>query len=530
VLVKVVRDEKSKIAIDQVNVARNGFVLDPLLDNPDYFLYAGDSLFDENTMLIYSLKKNDFKSAVSNQAFQQLGAKLQTLRMTSNWITNSSGEIVALVRQKDGKNYFQIKKGGKYVGSAEIDTSLYSLVAISEDFKRVYAVTENNLEQRSLVSLDASSMQDQKTVFTQPGKDILSVVLGRNRQPEGVRYIDEGMLITHYFDQNSIKLHARLKNTIPGASISEFSRSYSGKQSLVYVEASNNPGDLYYFDQERNELSKIDQQLSAKDSITYAPSLVLNAVSKDGWNIEGYLTVPSNNSAIKKPLIVLPHGGPIGIRDHRGFDKEVQFLASQGYAVLTVNYRGSEGFGTKFREAGKLSLGTLIEDDIQAMVDVIIRRPDIDSSRMCIMGTSYGGYSALVAVSRKSNPYRCAISISGPSDRVLQFTASDSAMHKEGRKFMTEYFGDPIQDSADLQAVQPIYNYKDIKVPVMLIHGTEDRRVDIEQSNRMQRMLSISGNIPVMLTLKGEEHGLRHEESIRLAWLNIAAFLQESLH
>ena len=94
----------------------------------------------------------------------------------------------------------------------------------------------------------------------------------------------------------------------------------------------------------------------------------------------------------------MPHGGPIGVSDARDFNPDVQYFAGAGYAVLTVNYRGSAGYGRAFLDAGKREWSEGIEDDIDAAVDRVVADGLVDPERMCIAGASYGGYSALISV------------------------------------------------------------------------------------------------------------------------------------
>jgi len=249
--------------------------------------------------------------------------------------------------------------------------------------------------------------------------------------------------------------------------------------------------------------------------------------STDGLPIEAYLTMPP--VAGKRPLVVLPHGGPVGVADRMLFDPEVQFLASLGYAVLQVNFRGSDGFGKAFREAGYKKHGTLIEDDIETALTEVLARFPLDPQRMCVMGASYGGYSAMVSTVRWPQRFRCAVSMSGVSDRVLFFTASDGGNSAKGRKELERVIGDPNTELDEMLETSPLYRYREMQVPVMLVHGGEDMRVDYEHSRRLVRMLNLAGHKPVMLSFDKEGHGLSDIDDIDKAYSGIAGFLQQYL-
>src|SRR5690606_11003761 len=185
--------------------------------------------------------------------------------------------------------------------------------------------------------------------------------------------------------------------------------------------------------------------------------------------------------AAMPPLVVLAHGGPIGIRDTRDFDCEVQFLASPGYAVLQVNFRGSEGYGREYGEADRRNCGTLIEDDADAARLQVLASHPAEHRRMCAMGSSYGGYAALVSAIRWPGRFRCVVSIAGVSDQILFFTARDTGRSKDGRRLLEEAIGDPDVDTATMLEFSPLYRYRDLDVPVLLAHGTEDLRVRSEE-------------------------------------------------
>jgi dipeptidyl aminopeptidase/acylaminoacyl peptidase len=207
----------------------------------------------------------------------------------------------------------------------------------------------------------------------------------------------------------------------------------------------------------------------------------------------------------------------------------VQFLASLGYAVLRINYRGSAGYGKAFREAGYRSQGTLIEDDIDAALAQALKDHPLDASRMCTLGFSYGGFSALIAAARAPDRYRCAISVSGVSDRLLFFTASDSARTAAGREVLERILGDPVTQTREMTETSPLYRYRDIRIPVMLVHGALDPRVDIEHMRRMRRMLELNGNPPVGFVFEDGGHAILGIERLDRLWSGIAGFLRRHL-
>ena len=311
------------------------------------------------------------------------------------------------------------------------------------------------------------------------------------------------------------------------ARISDFDRSRDGKQMILWVDAGDQPPQLFHLDAVNLRAALLDDSLPWLKDIRFAPSEVVAFKGTDGLPLEAFLTLPPGTG--KRPLVVFPHGGPIGVADQLHFDREVQFLASLGYAVLRVNFRGSDGYGKAFREAGHRNYGTLIEDDIDAAIRHVTARYPVDEQRMCVVGSSYGGYSALVAAVRWPQRFRCVVSIAGISDRILFFTASDSGRSEEGRKQLEKIMGDPRSDQEKMQATSPLYHYQNIQVPVMLAHGLEDMRVDFEHTRRMTRVLSMAGRTPVGLEFEKEGHGFEKLENNEKLWNGVAGFLRQHL-
>ena len=148
----------------------------------------------------------------------------------------------------------------------------------------------------------------------------------------------------------------------------------------------------------------IDQELSGR----VAP---IDFKARDGLHITGLLTMPAGQTGEAVALVVNPHGGPHGPFDSWGYDKQSQFLASRGYAVLQVNFRGSGGFGADFEAAGFREWGRKIQYDVIDATRYVMKNFPIDPDRIAIMGASFGGYSALQASIIEPDLYKAAIGV-----------------------------------------------------------------------------------------------------------------------
>jgi dipeptidyl aminopeptidase/acylaminoacyl peptidase len=218
---------------------------------------------------------------------------------------------------------------------------------------------------------------------------------------------------------------------------------------------------------------------------------------------------PNLPEGAKPPLIVYPHGGP-ELRDMMTFHPVVQFLATRGYAVFQPNFRGSSGYGKAFIDAGNRQFGGTMQTDIADGVYQLIDEKRVDSARICILGESYGGYAALMGVVNYPHLYRCAVSSAGVTDlyRQVRWERDEEGANSEAYKYWVAKIGDPDRDMAAMKAASPLYNIAEIKVPILLMHGTDDQTVPFEQSDIMQKALKSSGRDQKIVVFQDAGHNL----------------------
>jgi dipeptidyl aminopeptidase/acylaminoacyl peptidase len=184
---------------------------------------------------------------------------------------------------------------------------------------------------------------------------------------------------------------------------------------IVRAVYSNHPDQFFLFDRTKKSLDMIAASYSALDGKNFGAKERFDYQTSDDLTIHGYLTVPAGVAKSSLPLIVLPHGGPEG-RDDMSFDWWTFFYASRGYLVYQPNFRGSDGYGFKFRSAGYGEWGRKMQDDITEGVQKLIAQGIVDPNRICIVGASYGGYAALAGATLTPDLYKCAVSVNGVSD------------------------------------------------------------------------------------------------------------------
>jgi TonB family protein len=260
----------------------------------------------------------------------------------------------------------------------------------------------------------------------------------------------------------------------------------------------------------------IDQPMSEVKPVRYE--------ARDGLSIPGYLTLPRGREAKGLPLIVMPHGGPF-VRDRYAFDPMVQLLASRGYAVLQPNFRGSTGYGRDYVEKGYGQMGLKMQDDLDDGVAWLAGDGTVDPKRVCILGSSYGGYAALWGAIRNPEIYRCAVSFAGVTD-VAGILKYDSKFLLARRYFKQHRKKIEGEQKRDLAAVSPLQQADRLKVPVLIAHGEQDSTVPADQSRKLVAVLKARG-APVQSAFYSEAaHGFSSSAESLDFMKRVEAFLE----
>lgn len=202
----------------------------------------------------------------------------------------------------------------------------------------------------------------------------------------------------------------------------------------------------------------------------------------------------------------------------------MQFLASRGYAVLQPNFRGSTGYGRDFVTRGYGQLGAGMIDDMEDGIDWLVREGIADRSRVCMMGSSYGGYAALWAATRSPERYRCAISWAGPTDlrSMVRYDTNAFVPRRYVREFRQRIEG---EERTDLNAISPLRQQQRLAVPVLIGHGKNDITVPVEQTSRLVEALRRRGAVHESVIYPKAGHAFTTSEE-RADWLRrVEAFL-----
>lgn len=373
-----------------------------------------------------------------------------------------------------------------------------------------YALAVSNLDLTGLKILASDNFGSVSEVLWTPYPHKPFAAIVNTGHPRTI-YVD---------DSNSATIHKALSQQFPDLLIRFAATNEDGSRILVYGASDRDPGTYSLFTLNPVTYTPLFRKATWINPAEMSPREPIRFTSSDGQPLDGYLTMPPRGS--KLPLVLLPHGGPIGVRDNWDYDAMAQFLASRGYAVLQVNYRGSNGRGPDFESAGYKQFGSGIQQDLLDGVRWAIAQGYADKDRVCVFGMSFGGYSALMAPIRSPGTFKCAIDFAGISDYAIELNKSDTQETVFGRNYLYNAVG---RDDASIKAVSPIDHIDQFNVPVLIVHGEKDPRVPIKNATELRDALDKAGKPYEWLVKPKELHGFYSEANNTQFLEHMQAFL-----
>lgn len=258
--------------------------------------------------------------------------------------------------------------------------------------------------------------------------------------------------------------------------------------------------------------------------------------SRDGLTLPSYLTFPTNAKlgadgmpVTPVPMVLLVHGGP-WLRDDLAFDPQHAWLADRGYAVLSVNFRASGGFGSDFMAKGDRKWSETMHDDLLDGVQWAIDKRVTAKDRVAVMGLSYGGYSTLVSLSFTPDTFQCGVDLAGPSNLVKQVALMPDWWTWQRPQFVNRV-GDPatMEGAADLMRRSPIARVDAIVKPLLVTNGANDPRIFPSQSEEIVDALKARGK-PVTYAFYPDEGHVYAKDATNISFAAIAEhFLSKCL-
>ena len=428
-----------------------------------------------------------------------------------DYIIAPDGTILAQERYANRSNRYQIKT--KISGSWQTIYDEISpegpggLAGVLPDMSGLvfFRKAENGFN--ALYKMDFSG-EFSGPIMARDGVEINRVLTDENRVVIGVEY---GGLEPSYefFDEELTAQINGIQERAGTASVRIRSWTADWSEIVLYIEGSNYAGDYLLLDRSTGELSRLARSRADIPAAAISEILTIEYKARDGLTIPALLTIPRGAELENLPMIVMPHGGPEA-HDQVGFDYMAQYFSNRGYLVFQPNFRGSDGFGTEFTQAGYGGWGSTMQHDITDGVNSLIRGGQVDPERVCIVGWSYGGYAALAGGAFTPDLYQCVASIAGVS-HLPQILVDEKRDHGRDH-WVVQYWegamanGDASRDV--LREKSPAMYAEQFEAPVLLMHGKDDLVVKINQSRLMRRALRRADRPVEFVEYKGGDHSL----------------------
>jgi dipeptidyl aminopeptidase/acylaminoacyl peptidase len=307
----------------------------------------------------------------------------------------------------------------------------------------------------------------------------------------GVTYTKRERASAWFLDDYAVA-QATVDKYMPDTSNELVDHNGAEREFLFISTGPRHPATLELLDLDARTLTGVADEAPWLKGRRLRPVEPIDFTTRDGVELEGYLTLPEGAGARSPaPLVVLCHGGP-RMRDTPDFSPEVQFLASRGYAVLQPNYRGSTGYTPEISHSREYDFRRM-HDDVTDATRSVIATGVVDPGRIAIMGASFGGYLAVAGVAFEKDLYRCAITECGVFDWALLIKSKSYAGRPGEYEMLKSELGTPGRDGGRLEQISPLDHAGQIHVPVLIAHGTEDAIVDVAQSRRLASELRRRG-------------------------------------
>lgn len=399
---------------------------------------------------------------------------------------------------------------------------MMSPFAVDGESNVAYAIGESD-GRGALWSVDLRDARDPGVVFKHPRVDVGDPLVTNDRRMIGVRY-DVERPSAFYLDEALRTEMARFEARDSSAVRLLVDLSRDDQFMVVRSLSDVDDGTYYLHDRRLQKTSRLGAAYPDLVPGSLGTTKPFTYKAADGTDVPGYLTVPNGAKPENLPLVVLPHDGPAE-RDTWQFNFLRAFLANRGYAVLQMNYRGSVGYGESWVRDAHQAWGGMMYSDVTDATRWAVAQGIADPKRVCIAGWGFGGYTALLGAARNSELYRCAISIAGISDLEL----AREGMTMFGRDAQA-YFDDQVgTDAVKVARDSPAQQAASVAVPVLLVHGDLDWRVQIDQSKKMEAALRKNQKDCVAIYLKGAGHDLDRKSDRMTLLKEVETFLRKNL-
>ncbi|NTV73122.1 MAG: S9 family peptidase, partial [Holophaga sp.] len=490
-------------------------IVDDLEDDPGFLLLS----HNRRDPRVFDVYRVDVKTGKEEQVAQNPGN-------ITGWMTDHAGHLRVALTTDGVNNSLLYRETEKDPFKVILTTNFKDSVApllFTFDNKGLYVASNRGRDKSAIFEFDLATAKEGKLIFEHPQVDVSGLAHSRLRKVLVAASYTTWKPERHFLDGESKAMFEKVSAKLPGYEVAFTASDKAEKHFIVAAYSDRSRGARYLYDKATGSLTLLAQVSPWLKEADMAPMKPVTYTSRDGLTINGYLTLPNGKEAKGLPVVINPHGGPWA-RDVWGFNPEVQFLASRGYAVFQMNFRGSTGYGRKFWEASFKQWGGTMQDDITDGVAWLVKQGIADPKRVAIYGGSYGGYATLAGVTLTPDLYAAAVDYVGVSN-LFTFMKTIPPYWKPFLEMMYEMVGNPEKDKARMEATSPAFLADRIKTPLLVAQGAKDPRVNKDESDQMVAALKKRGVEVAYLVKDNEGHGFHNEENRVAFYGAMEAFL-----
>jgi dienelactone hydrolase len=460
---------------------------------------------------------------------------IETPTGAERWVFDPAGEPRAMVSLHDGRGQVMVSAAGRWTTVADFDVFVSTDEIWPEqvdDGDRLFVTAAQGHDTRSLYTYDLATRKLSDKPFLQSDHfDLAPRFITQRGKVVGIRYRIDAE-VTKWLDPGLAALQDRVDALLP-STINRLSIADKGDGHVVVVQAYSDrvPGLFFLFDTVEGRLVALGSSHPEVDPDRMSGMEPVHYPARDGLRIPAWLTVPQGVDRKNLPLVVLVHGDPYVRGEYWAWNPEVQFLAARGYVVLEPEYRGSTGYGAALFKAGWKQWGRGMQDDLADGVKWAVDQGLVDPKRVCIAGSSYGGYAALMGLVNDPQLYRCGIDWVGVTDIDLLYSVDWSDLSDTWKRYgLPKLVGDRVADAAQLKATSPIRNAAKIHAPLLLAYGGKDKRVPLIHGEAFRQALMEQPGADLQWVVYDQEGHGWHTLATRLDfWSRVSTFLDRNL-
>ncbi|MEJ6001528.1 alpha/beta hydrolase family protein [Paucibacter soli] len=452
----------------------------------------------------------------------------------TSWVLDSDGKPAALTAMQNGRylsylrdaagHWQRWQEGEAYQQSFDhpvwFGPEGQALVQTSRSgFQALYRLDRKTLQREAepLISLQGYDFNGSLVYDKQAGK-----LLGLHYETDA-----SGSVWLHpQMKAAQASIDARLTGTVNHI---HCNRCLTSPRWVVSASSDRQPTSYYLYTPEQERL----EPLSASRPWIKPAEMGLRDMhrikARDGLELPVLVTQPAGKAQGARPAVLLVHGGPYLRGTHWTWEPMAQFLASRGYVVIEPEFRGSTGFGSAHFRAGWKQWGLAMQDDLADALQWSVQQGLVDPKRVCIAGASYGGYATLMGLIKQPELYRCGVNWVGVTDIELLYSIHWSDLGDEWKGYgMPVLVGDRDKDAAQLRATSPLQRAAELKRPLLMAYGAEDRRVPVEHGRKFKNALH-QGQELEWVVYDDEGHGWRQLKTQQDFWGRVERFLARHL-